>query len=64
MLLKFLFEMSLESGIFLDKLKLARIIPLLKLEIRLILVIIDQYQYFLVFIKCWSELRTTVYINI
>ena len=30
MLLKFLFEMSLENGIFLDKLKLVRIIPLFK----------------------------------
>ena len=64
MLLKYLFEMSLESAIFPDKLKFFRVIPLFKAGD---LANISNYRPLSVlpcFSKSLSELYTTVCINI
>ena len=64
MLLKYLFEMSLESAIFPDNLKFFRVIPLFKAGD---LANISNYRPLSVlpcFSKSLSELYTTVCINI
>lgn len=60
--LKYLFEISLKKGIFLDKLKTTTVIPLFKAEVPAN--IIDPYESILVFFKYLSELSIAVYINI
>ena len=62
--LKYLFDISLESGIFPDKLKIARVISLSKAGDP---ANISNYRPISVLpfsLNCWSELCTTVCINI
>ena len=58
--LKYLFEMSLESKIFPDTLKTAIVNPLFKAKDPDNISNYRPKQSYLVFLKCWSELCTTV----
>ena len=58
--LKYLFEMSLESKIFPDTLKTAIVNPLFKAKDPDNVSNYRPKQSYLVFLKCWSELCTTV----
>ena len=62
--LKYLFDGSLESRIFPDKLKLARVIPLYKAGDPVNISNYRPISVLLVSLKCWSELCTTVCTNI
>ena len=46
----------LTTGIFPDKLKIAKLIPVYKKEIKRYLVIIDQYHFYQLFQKNWKQL--------
>ena len=58
--LKYLIDMSLESGIFANKLKIVRVIPLYKARDPANISNYRPIFHTLVSLKCWSELCATV----
>ena len=53
--LKYIFNLSLEKGIFPDQLKIAKVTPLFKKVIMHQWITTTLYQYFPVFLKYWKE---------
>ena len=63
--LLYVFKLSLVQGIFPDKLKIARVVPihLHKMGMKTLFQTTDLFQDFLVYLKCWNESCTIVYMT-
>ena len=52
--LKYIFNISLQQGIFPENLKIANVSPIYKRDEEFLLTITGQCQFFRVFLNCWN----------